>query len=163
MSLKIAFGFKKGSGKDTAVDYLLNEYGGSRVAFAQPLKEILEFAQLTCGFAVENDRKFLQYVGTEWARVKYPNVWVDIAMRDMGTGNRFVSDLRFPNELEACKKAGFMCVHVVRDVRDVRDNDYHISETALDGVEWDATIYNNGTFEELYTSLDTLVKVYSSR
>jgi hypothetical protein len=159
MSLKIAFGFKKGSGKDTAVDYLLNKYGGHRIRFAQPLKEILEFAQLRCGFAVEKDRKFLQYVGTEWARVKNPNVWVDIAMCDMGTGNRFVSDLRFPNELEACRKAGFMCVHVVRDVL---DDDCHISETALDRMDWDATIYNNGTFEELYTSLDALVKVYSS-
>ena len=33
--MKIAFGYKMRSGKDTAVDYLITKYGGKKITFAK--------------------------------------------------------------------------------------------------------------------------------
>ena len=63
--MKIAFGYKMGAGKDTAVDYLKQKYGGTHLSFAGPIYTILENAQHICGFPVEKDRQFLQFIGTE--------------------------------------------------------------------------------------------------
>jgi len=57
--MRIAFGYKARSGKDTSADYLARAYGGERLAFAQPLYDILQHAQRTCGFPDEKDRAFL--------------------------------------------------------------------------------------------------------
>ena len=74
---KIAFGGKMGVGKDFAVEYLRNRYSGNKLSFAKPIYDILNFAQKTCGFREEKDRQFLQFIGTEWARQKNPDIWVE--------------------------------------------------------------------------------------
>ena len=48
--MRIAFGCKMGSGKDTAVSYLISKYGGKRLAFADPIYKIQNYAQQLCGF-----------------------------------------------------------------------------------------------------------------
>ena len=70
---KVAFGYKMGVGKDTAVDYLISRHGGKRISFADPIYNIMNYAQEVCGFEPEKDRYFLQLVGTDWARKKDPN------------------------------------------------------------------------------------------
>lgn len=37
--MKIAFGYKMRSGKDTSVEYLIKKYGGEKISFSQPLYE----------------------------------------------------------------------------------------------------------------------------
>lgn len=168
--LRIAFGCQARTGKSTAVDYLISQHEGVEMSFAGPLYNILHFAQRTCGFPEEKDRKFLQYIGTEWAREKNPNVWVDVLLRDVEelgpAHNVYVSDVRFPNELTALKKAGFKTVRLFRNDASV-DGTFgtgsrrHASETAMDNVpltEWDYVIENNGTVDEFYSQLDKLVK-----
>jgi hypothetical protein len=162
--LRIAFGYKMGVGKDEAVSYLINRYWGTQVVFAQPIYDILHFAQQRCGFAFEKDRKFLQFVGTEWAREKDKNIWIKLALESTPEGgNAFISDLRFYNEMKILKENGWVCVKINRDCQESRKgtgNQEHSSETELDSVndtEWDYIIENNGTLLEFYRNLDNLV------
>jgi hypothetical protein len=164
--MKIAFGYKMGSGKDTAVRYMIERFGGTRIAFTDPLYQILVHAQQICGFEVEKDRKFLQWIGTEWAREKNTNVWVDIAIEKSRTcgGNVFVSDMRFQNEFETLKEDGWTCVKLMRTHEDAREGSgiaSHSSEGALDYLPddcWDHVIDNNGDLDDLYRRLTLLAQ-----
>ena len=158
---RIAFGCTARVGKDTACEYLQRKIGGITLRFSAPLYDILHYAQSRAGFDAEKDRKFLQWVGTEWAREKNPNVWVDCLRRDVQRykdDNIFVSDLRFPNEVDALKEMGFTVVLLRRNHECHVENSSHASETALqDGEWWDCVIDNNGTLDEFYAKLDVLV------
>lgn len=113
--VKIAFGYKRRVGKDTSCDYLIKKYGGVKLSFAEPLYQILYFAQDVCGFEHFKDRKFLQFVGTEWARNINDNIWAELLVKkinDIKVDNIFVSDLRFENEFKILKQLGFICVKI---------------------------------------------------
>ena len=164
--MKIAFGYKMGVGKDTAVEYLIKKYGGKQISFASPIYDILNYAQNRCGFKKEKDRQFLQYVGTEWARKKEENIWVRLALESTTDDtNNFLSDVRFKNELNALKKNNWICVKINRDVieknREGTGNNKHSSETELDSVSdenWDYVIYNNGSIKDFYQNIDNIIK-----
>jgi hypothetical protein len=165
LQIKIAFGYKMGVGKDEACSYLSSKYGGEKISFASPIYDIQRYAQLRCGFSNEKDRQFLQYVGTEWARKKDPDVWINLAINNSPKeGNVFLSDLRFQNEFQALKKEGWCCVKIDRSFSDIEERKgtgsvFHESETSLDSLdetEWNYVIKNNDTIENFYNSLDTL-------
>lgn len=158
--IKIAFGSEARVGKDTACDYLKEKHGGKLLRFADPLYKILYYAQDVCGFPRQKDRKFLQWVGTEWGRAQNDTVWIDATIREIPSNNNcYVCDVRFPNELQAMKDAGFYCVRITRKNRNIECNPQHTSETALqDSTDWDAIIVNDGTLEEFYTKLDSIVE-----
>jgi hypothetical protein len=163
--MKIAFGYKCGVGKDLSVKYLINKYKGRKIAFADPLYDILYYAQNVCGFKNEKDRKFLQFIGTTWAREKDNDIWVKLALeRCKEPGYYYCSDVRFLNEFNALKKNGWVMVKIVKDRVDNKrigsgEKD-HISENeldCLDNTKWDYVITNNGSFKELYEKLDKIV------
>jgi hypothetical protein len=163
--MKIAFGYKMGVGKDEAVSYIRRKIDGRQISFAGPLYSIMFYAQEVCGFEKQKDRQFLQYVGTEWAREKDPDIWVRLAIENASRmlGNLFLTDLRFPNEFEALKNDGWLCVKINRSSTEGREGSgkkSHHSEKALDLVHdnrWDYIIDNNGTLEEFYKKLDILI------
>lgn len=170
--MKIAFGYRMRVGKDTAATYLHHKLGGKQISFAAPIYDILHYAQGRCGFQKHKDRQFLQYVGTEWARSKDPDVWVNIVLRETKDDkNAFISDLRFPNEFEALKKNGWICVKIVRNYVEDLDgvgtgSHVHSSENALDGLmdeQWDYLLHNNGSLDEFYTQLDKLVNIINGK
>lgn len=160
--MKIAFGYKKGSGKDTCVNYLINKYDGVVCSFSEPLYNILFYAQKMCGFNIEKDRFFLQNVGTNWARNKDKNVWVKLLLEKIKnikpSKNIYINDVRFINEYTALKKEGFLCIKINRNIEG--EIDKHISENELDVLEdnkWDYIIDNNNSIEELYKKLDDII------
>ena len=163
--MKIAFGCKMGVGKDTAADYLISKYGGQKHSFAKPLYDIMNYAQQVAGFDQVKDRQFLQYIGADWGRSKDPNVWINTAIRNTPEySNVFLTDVRYPNELQALKENGWICVKIVREnidkTRVGTGTQVHSSETALDGCPdevWDYIIENNGTIEEFHEKLEDLV------
>lgn len=163
MVLRIAFGGKMGSGKDTAASYLSQRYHGSIRSFAAPLYDILHYAQQVCGFKEEKDRKFLQFVGTEWARSHDPDIWIKIALNEPTPGNIFISDVRFENELKALKEDGWTCVKIHRAHQDQREgtgSSQHVSEKELDVIsndQWDYIIDNNGDLRQFYAELDKMI------
>lgn len=162
--VKIAFGFARRVGKDTSCDYLISKYGGVKLAFATPLYDILSYAQKKCGFEVVKDRKFLQFIGTEWARDINENVWVELLLAQVeskGEENIFVSDLRFKNEFVALKRQGFVCVHIAGKDGCKEEGGYanHQSDNDLiDCTEWDYILENKGSLDELYTKLDRIMQ-----
>ena len=155
-----------GVGKDEACSYLSNKYGGDRLSFASPLYDIKRYAQQRCRFREEKDRQFLQYIGTDWARKKDPNVWIRLLLDESSSskeGNLFLSDLRFSNEFEILKKEGWVCVKINRPLVDderkgsgIVNHDSEIDLDTIDDKEWDFIIQNNQSMEDFYSRLDNL-------
>lgn len=155
--MKIAFGYKMRSGKDTSVDYLIEKYGGKKITFAKPLYDALYKVQDTFHLQKEKDRPFLQLVG-DWAREKDENIFVNLALKSKIDGNNFCNDLRFLNEFQTLKKDGWICVKILKNTGLPPSN--HKSENELNSIkdeEWDYIVDNNGSFQELYYQLDDLV------
>jgi len=161
--MKIAFGYKMRSGKDTSVNYLISKYGGEKISFSKPLYDILHYAQKVCNFPIEKDRKFLQWIGTDWAREKDNNIWINLAIKSIENidGNVYCSDVRFINEFKALKENGFIVIKIERNLTFTnKSSTNHISENDLDKIEnseWDYVIKNNGTLKELYRQIDDIV------
>ena len=154
IKMKLAFGYKMRSGKDTSVDYLVSKYGGKRMSFAKALYDALFSVQNIFGLPKEKDRKFLVTVG-DWAREKDPDIFVNIALKDKEA--IYCSDVRFLNEFRALKSHGWKCIKINRDTG---YNSSHSSECELDSMEdsqWDYIIDNNGTLEDLYNKLDNII------
>jgi len=131
-------------------------------------------------------REFLQKLGTEAMRDGlHTNVWVNALFADYkyeihrtevptrAAGfidqhvypNWIITDMRFPNEMDAVKEKGGITIRVVRPkVESVVDKmrpysdlinhgtpmpKEHPSETSLDSAEFDYKIVNNGSIEDL--------------
>lgn len=83
--------------------------------------------------------------------------------------NWIITDLRFPNELEAVKKRGGITIRVNRPCDICGGSGYHkmscpvsksgehSSETALDDAEFDYVIDNNGTISELIDKMRNIL------
>lgn len=97
-------------------------------------------------------RQFLQELGTNAMRDNlHSNVWVSALFSDYNTSSRWIiTDTRFQNELEAIKSIGGITIRVVRP--DIKQ-DNHPSETALDDAEFDYTIINDGSIDDLVVKI----------
>lgn len=125
-------------------------------------------------------RRLLQLLGTECGRkIIHPNIWVNSLMSEYYYIEKFnrvpkypnwvITDMRFPNELKAVKDRGGITVRVNRPCKEcgvleghkmvVHKNppSEHESETALDGAQFDYTISNNGTIEELIKKIKQIL------
>ena len=95
-------------------------------------------------------RYLAQTLGTEWGRSIHPDLWVYLLMRDileMDAPVAIITDCRFPNEVEAVRKAGGVVWWVERDgIAPVRA---HASENAIGPQDCDRTILNLGTLDDL--------------
>jgi hypothetical protein len=116
-------------------------------------------------------REFLQKLGTEAMRDGlHTNVWVNALFADYkyeihrsevptrAAGfidqhvypNWIITDMRFPNEMEAVKERNGITIRVSRTgIHTPKIEDLHPSETALDDCEFDYYIDNSGTIEDL--------------
>lgn len=94
-------------------------------------------------------REMLQKIGTDCMRDGlHPDVWVKALFATLEPGrNYLITDVRFPNEVEAITNAGGRVIRVVRPGYD-NATPAHVSETSLD--DWDMWCLNNsGSVEEL--------------
>ena len=101
-------------------------------------------------------RAFLQRFGSEVMRGVNDNIWIDCTLSNCGE-DCIVSDCRFPNEAKAVKARGGIVIKVVRP--DVKAKDSHQSETKIDEIEPDYTIWNDTTLENLLLNVDSLVRL----
>lgn len=127
-------------------------------------------------------REFLQKLGTEAMRDRlHENVWVNALFADYKALYKkekqitpvdtsfdestypkwIITDMRFPNEMEAVKERKGITIRVVRDyaLRGGPEDpkNLHPSETALDDAEFDYEIINDGTIEELVEKVITIL------
>ncbi|QPB09783.1 dNMP kinase [Streptomyces phage Shady] len=160
---------KARSGKDTAAAFLVDVHGYKRLAFADPLKhmadEVDPLIPTSVGVHVRL-KSLVRDVGWEYAKDNYPEVrrvlqhigqtirdrdpdyWVRLLMAQVEGAREFgypvvVSDVRYPNEAEALRAAGFKLVRIYRPGNE--DAGTHESETALDNYVGDAVIRNDMT------------------
>lgn len=116
-------------------------------------------------------RQFLQELGTEAMREGlHTNVWVNALFADYKHNktcnckkecrcayelpNWIITDMRFPNEMEAIVKKGGITIRVVRQGMVISN---HPSEIALDGHTMHYEIINDGTIEDLVEKVRTIL------
>jgi len=144
-----------------------------------PLNSIPPFADMQFNVLM-SVREFLQRLGTEAMRDGlHTNVWVNALFADYKPGvtyqmeildlessdlqrekigkpvhseypNWIITDMRFPNEMEAVVKRNGITIRVTRPVKKSKNTaKLHPSETSLDKAKFDYEIINDGTMEEL--------------
>lgn len=165
-----------GAGKDTLADLLVEHFGFTKLAFADPMREMAAAIDPVVGFTDDGPirytdaiewhgytdakvmypevRQFLQRLGTEGGReVLGQNIWVDAAMERAQAHRRVVfSDLRFRNEAQAVKDAGGKNIHIDRP--GVKAANDHPSEHDLDKWKFDLFVHNVSTPEDLIPKME---------
>ena len=141
-------------GKDTlalaAKEYL--EDKGKRVLIMHYADYMKYIAKEYFGWNGKKDsvgRNLLQQLGTNLVRKVDENYWVDTA-------------IRFPNEIERMKEAGFnvLSLRVKRPNFDsplLEEQQKHPSETALDNYSFDCVIMNDSTISNLSKKIQFLL------
>ena len=133
-----------GSGKDTAADLLVNDFGFKRDSFANSLKDAVADIfhwdrDMLQGLSAESrawreevddwwaerlgiphltPRWVLQFFGTDVCRDNFSNdIWVASLERKLmqSKDNVVISDVRFPNEIHAIKDAGGTIIRLQRE------------------------------------------------
>jgi hypothetical protein len=124
-------------------------------------------------------RLVLQLWGTEVCRRAFHNdIWIASVENKLRTrhDNIVISDCRFPNEIASIKRAGGKVVWIRRGKLPdwyetalqanagvsgaelaLRAQGIHISETAWVGTDFDIVIDNNGSIEDVYDQVRSLV------
>lgn len=196
----------QGSGKDTIADYLQNIYGFKRDSFASTLKDAVAAVfgwnrELLEGRTTES-RQWRETVDPWWAnRLNMPNLTPRLVLQLWGTevarkafhddtwiaslenklskahNDIVITDVRFPNEIQAVRNAGGIVIRVVRgpepswyetalganagilpDQELLKQLGIHPSETAWIGTKFDAIIDNNADgLDPLFSQVKDLV------
>ena len=161
------------SGKDEVAKILVEDYGYTRVAFADKIRELLLDTNplIKDGFRIES---VVNAYGWEQAKVLFPEIrrllqdlgvgarktfketfWVDQVIDQFGHSwwgydtNVVVTDVRFINEAIAIKGKGGKIWRIKRPGVEPVNN--HISERDMDGYQPDMILKNEGTLEDLRT------------
>ncbi|WP_326812106.1 hypothetical protein [Streptomyces scopuliridis] len=155
-------------GKDTAGQWLVDNRGYRRVSFADPLKETALKLDPIVSSGISGDlrlshvmgaghgwegakdrfpeaRRILQQLGAS-IRAIDPEFWLRTALAKVTAANEagvpaVITDVRYPNEAESLRRAGFHLVYIDRPGVPHLD---HESEGALTEDDADYMIINNG-------------------
>ena len=98
-------------------------------------------------------REVMQYVGTDFFRKLYPNVWVDSTIKKIereGTEMAVITDVRFPNEVTCIQEKGGRVIRLTRDLSSGEDQ--HPSQFVLDDYEGFDLVVDNRDLTALETS-----------
>jgi hypothetical protein len=168
---------RKRAGKNTAADALV---GYEQLAFATPLKLMLATLLRYQGaddelidrmlegdlkevptplLAGQTPRYALQRLGTEWGRQQMADsFWVDIALeKAKQVQQAVITDVRFPNEVQAIQDAGGRVIRIERPDRPVGTGEEHSSEVLIDTLDVNVTIVNNGSVDTLHAMMTGFV------
>jgi hypothetical protein len=166
------------SGKDTVASILVENYGYQRIAFADPIRDLLYATNpmLKEGYRVKGlvdvygwdrvkvdypeARRLLQELGVGARKVFGDMFWVKQALRQLEVeGNFVITDVRYPNEAKAIREHhGSQIWRVKRSGVDAVNS--HESESAMDGEKVDQIFVNNGTLEDLKVLINTRMRAY---
>lgn len=160
------------SGKSTLAKHLLSAHEFERVAFADPLKDMLRAVgvpkenlygdkkeqplDLLCG---RSARYAMQRLGCEFGRnILGEDFWVRIWRERAKRHARVVADdVRFPQEQHAVRSRGGIIVKVVRPGMKIELSE-HASENSLDDRLIDHIIVNDAGIEQLTVQMDRVIE-----
>lgn len=173
---------RKGSGKDTVSDYILEKFNFEKMILAEPLKnackELFNFSdeQLYGNLKETIDpqwgvspRKVLQWLGTDVIRNRINelnpdignNFWIMLLkikyLKKLNNNKNIkviVSDVRFQNEIDIIHQLGGRVIKLTRP--SINNTDAHESEKNIDNLKGDIDIINDGTLDELYKKVDKI-------
>jgi len=119
-------------------------------------------------------RWILQHVGTDVIRGHFhDDMWLASLENKLRKTDDdiIISDVRFKNEVKMLKDLGAVCVEVTRgdrpawyqyalddDTKKLETLKVHRSEYDWIGTDFDATLDNNGTLDELYKQVEELIR-----
>jgi hypothetical protein len=178
--------FRRESFASTLKDAVAAIFGWDRTLIEGRTKEAREWREEVDPWWAERlamptltPRWILQYWGTEVCRKGFhDDIWIASLENKLRNSrdNIVISDCRFPNEISSIRNAGGKIVWVKRGelpdwydtaveanrghnwaVQDLKMRGIHASETAWAGTEFDAEIDNNGSIDELYQHVKTLI------
>ena len=173
------------SGKDTVANILVNDYGFTRIAFADKIREFLyETNPMYDSIAgeplfvkdrVDRDgweeakksphiRRLLQNSGVAARKIFGPQFWVHEAMKSMLDNPRIdmnyvITDVRFLNEADMVRANNGQIWRIKRLGIDAVNS--HVSEHELDDYGVDQIFTNNGTLEDLELMIKTRMYAYA--
>lgn len=164
------------SGKSVVAARLANLYGFEREPFSKPLKAMLRAFGLTeeqlegelkntpsALLGGKTPRYAMQTLGTEWGRsLIHPKLWLSHwawrAVEHTINGLSVVEEgTRFPNEVEVIKSLGGFVVFVERPAEQRGVSSEHVSEMGNMQELADFTLYNGGSFDDLYENIDVMM------
>ncbi len=167
MSLIVGISGPKQSGKSTLTQYLVEHYGFTRTAFADPLKQALITAFGLTREQVYGDEKeiptdklcgrtprhAMMTMGTEWGRdMIHPDLWLTAWKNTLPPGNLVIEDVRFPNEHhEVTNVLGGSIISVQRPGCEYDSS--HESEAHVD-LPWNYRIPNEGSLAIFKMQID---------
>ena len=176
-----------GSGKGTVSDRLVQKHGYIKDSFAKSLKDAVAAMFNWDRNMLEGDTKssrhwreqpdafwserlgkpvtprwVLQHFGTEVMRGQmYDGIWLDSCMGRYKGQNTVIAGTRFINEIKTIKAHGGIIVCVKRGKlptqEEMQQKGAHQSEWDWLEYDYDITIDNDGTIEELHAKVDDLI------
>ncbi len=163
---------KAGSGKTTIANLLIRKYGFERMAFADPLKEMLIKAGMCTrdecyGEKTKMSRWLMQKVGTEIFREQIDeDFWVKATLDRLSErwdenprARIVIDDVRMPNEAQAIRALGGELVRVVRIGYENENAAGHKTEMLLDTIQVDHEIHAvSGDIQGLLLQADAFAK-----
>ena len=169
---------KKGHGKDTIADYLVQKYNFHKLTYAEPIKKICkDIFSLTNDQLTNHDlkervdprwgkspREIMQLIGTDLFRKTFSdNIWVDILREKakqllLEGKNIVISDIRHKNELEHLftLSDNILIFNVIRNLENEKEDNHPTEQFHY---EKDIPIYKiyNTTLQELYIQIDSKI------
>jgi hypothetical protein len=179
-------GFRRESFANSLKDAVAHVFGWDRTMLEGRTKQAREWREQVDPWWSERlnmphltPRWILQYWGTEVCRNGFhDDMWIASLENKLrtSTDDVVISDCRFPNEIKSIKDAGGIIVCVERGIRphwyeiaiqankgDPKAQDWlknekiHASETSWVGTRFDRTFDNNGTIDDLFEKVRSLV------
>lgn len=176
MTKIIAFTGKMGSGKTTLAGLIRNQLACTGIPiipilkFADPLYDMQDYAYTRLGLKTPaiKDRKFLQFLGTEWARAMDQDIFLKVYAEEIKSTAKNVpfvltDDARYDNEGQLIKDLGGTLIRVNASV-DTRgnrigiSNPEHASEKGIADHLIDKTVVNEGSLEDLDRMANRIVR-----
>ena len=164
---------KIGSGKDVIGLCLKDHYGYTVVKFADKIKQIaclmtntpmdLQTSQRGKASFLEDwgmtVREFQQKLGTDAVRNGlHKDAWVLATLSHYEDHfNWAVTDTRFINEAERISSLGGINIRIERPNNPFPESD-HPSEKELDDYTFDYTVVNDGTIDDLFNKVHSIIK-----
>jgi hypothetical protein len=178
--------FRRESFASTLKDAVASVFGWDRIMLEGRTKAAREWREEIDPWWAERldmptltPRWVLQYWGTEVCRRGFhDDIWIASLENKLRSSkdNVVISDCRFPNEIASIRNAGGKIVWIKRGqlpdwydvalkanqghnwaIQDLKMHKIHASETAWVGTEFDHTIENHGTIDQLYAQVKSII------